>query len=198
MKRTILLVLGALVAARSDPQGLVVMDYQSRGILDRTVLRELWDRTWQIAASFPEAATVPVDDTRKRIFDQNVLVPVRCDEACFQRIAVKLQAGRILLPSVEKSGDQLKFEFVLVDGESGQKLQDVSVWSDGRVDRALASGMTKVLAGTGSSDAAAPIPPAFWTAVGAGTIGLAGALWFGLEQNRAPSTSSTITTIPVF
>jgi len=197
MKRTILLVLGALAAARPDPQGLVVMDYQSRGILDKTVLRELWDRTWQIAASFPDAGTVPVDETRKRIFDQNVLVPVRCDEACYQRISVKLQAGKILLPSVEKTGDQLKFEFVLVDGESGKKLQDVSVWSDGRVDRALASGMTKVLAGAASGESAAPIPPAFWTAVGAGTVGLAGALWFGLEQNRSPSVSATHTPPPL-
>ena len=194
MKRTILLLLGALVAARSDPQGLVVMDYQSRGILDKTVLRELWDRTWQIAASFPEAATVPVEDTRKRIFDQNVLVPVRCDEACFQRIAIKLQAAQILLPSVEKTGDQLKFEFVLVQGESGRKLQDVSVWSDGRVDRALASGMTKVLAGTGSSEAV-EVPTALWTTLGVGAAGLAGALWFGLEQDRSPPKAAG-TTIP--
>jgi hypothetical protein len=168
------------------------MDYQSRGILDKTVLRELWDRTWQIAASFPEAGTVPVEDTRKRIFDQNVLVPVRCDEGCYQRIAVKLQAAQILLPSVEKTGDQLKFEFVLVQGESGRKLQDVSVWSDGRVDRALASGMTKALAGTGSNEAV-EVPTALWTTLGVGAVGLAGALWFGLEQNRtAPKPTTTI------
>jgi hypothetical protein len=115
---------------------------------------------------------------------------VRCDDGCFQRIAVKLQAAQILLPSVEKTGDQLKFEFVLVQGETGKKLQDVSVWSDGRVDRALASGMTKVLAGTGSNEAV-EVPTALWTTLGVGAAGLAGALWFGLQQNRSATAPTT-------
>jgi hypothetical protein len=162
----------------------MVLEFQSRGILDKTVLRQLWDRTWEVASSFPGADAVPAEETRRRIFDQNVLLPVRCDEACYQRVALKLQAKRILVPSVEKTGEQIKFNFILVQGETGKKLQEVSVWSDGRVDRALAAGLSKVMSDAGSNEAV-EVPTALWTTLGVGAAGLAGALWFGLSQDRS-------------
>lgn len=189
MKRTIFLLLCAVGAIQAGQPGLVVLEFQSRGILDKTVLRQLWDRTWEVTSSFPGADVVPAEETRRRIFDQNVLLPLRCDEACYQRVALKLQAGRILVPSVEKTGDQLKFNFLLVQGETGKKLQDVSVWSDGRVDRALAAGLSKVMGDAGSNDAI-EVPSGLWTALGVGVVGLAGALWFGLSQNRSPAASA--------
>ena len=76
--RFLSLLLVASAAASADP-GLVVLDYQARGILDKTVLRELWTRTWEIGAGFPGSSFVPREETRKRIFDQNVLIPTRCD-----------------------------------------------------------------------------------------------------------------------
>jgi hypothetical protein len=164
----------------------MVLEFQSRGILDKTVLRQLWDRTWEVASSFPGADAVSAEETRRRIFDQNVLLPVRCDEACYQRVALKLQAKRLLVPTVEKTGEQLKFTFLLVDGESGKKSQEVSVWSDGRVDRALASGLSKVMGDAGSNEAV-EVPAALWTTLGVGAAGLVGALWFGLSQDRSPA-----------
>lgn len=187
MKRTILLLLCAVGALGAAQPGLVVLEFQSRGILDKTVLRQLWDRTWEVASSFPGADAVPADETRRRIFDQNVLLPVRCDEACYQRVALKLQASRILVPSVEKTGDQLKFNFLLVQGETGKKLKDVSVWSDGRVDRALAAGLSNVMSEAGT-DGAVEVPTALWTTLGVTAVGLAGALWFGLSQDRTAAT----------
>jgi len=186
MKRILpLLLLCASVALASGQPGLVVLEFQSRGILDKTVLRQLWDRTWEVTSSFPGADAVSAEESRRRIFDQNVLVPIRCDEACYQRIALKLQASRILVPSVEKTGDQLKFNFLLVEGESGKKLQEAAVWSDGRVDRALAAGISKVMSNSDSNEAL-EVPSALWTTVGVGAAGLAGALWFGLSQDRSP------------
>lgn len=190
MKRTILLLLCAVGAVQAGKPGLVVLEFQSRGILDKTVLRQLWDRTWEVASSFPGADAVPAEETRRRIFDQNVLLPVRCDEACYQRVAFKLQASRILVPSVEKTGEQLKFNFLLVEGESGKKLQETSVWSDGRVDRALAAGLSKVMGDAGANESI-EAPAALWTTLGVGAAALAGALWLGLSQDRSPSTAQS-------
>ena len=191
MNKAILLLLLAAGAFGAGQPGLVVLEFQSRGILDKTVLRQMWDRTWEIASSYPGAEAVPADETRRRIFDQNVLLPNRCDEACYQRVALKLQANRILVPSVEKTGDQLKFSFVLVQGESGKKLQEVSVWSDGRVDRALAAGLAKVMADAGTNETV-EVPSALWTTIGITAAGLAGAMWLGLSQDRSPSASQPI------
>jgi len=196
MKRIALLtLLCAMDTLHAGQPGLVVLEFQSRGILDKTVLRQLWDRTWEVASSFPGADAVPADETRRRIFDQNVLLPVRCDEACYQRVALKLQASRILVPSVEKTGDQLKFNFLLVQGESGKKLQEASVWSDGRVDRALAAGLSKVMNDAGSNEAI-EVPSALWTTLGVGAAGLAGALWFGLSQDRTRTVATKATCVP--
>jgi hypothetical protein len=195
MNKAFLLLLCAAGAFGAGQPGLVVLEFQSRGILDKTVLRQMWDRTWEVASSYPGANAVPAEETRRRIFDQNVLLPNRCDEACYQRVALKLQADRILVPSVEKTGDQLKFSFVLVQGESGKKLQEVSVWSDGRVDRALAAGLAKVMADAGGNDAV-EVPSALWTTVGIGAAGLAGALWFGLSQDRSPAAQQKTPSCP--
>jgi hypothetical protein len=120
------------------------MEFQSRGILDKTVLRQLWDRTWEIAASFPEAARC------RRTRRAAHLRPERAGARPLRRSL--LPAGGRQAPGGTdpralggKDGRPAQVQFLLVQGESGKKLQEVSVWSDGRVDRALASGMTKVI-----------------------------------------------------
>lgn len=184
----LLLALGGSLVQAAEPSGLMILDYQSKGILDKAVLRELWDRTYEIASGVPSADLVSADETRKRIFDQNILAATRCDDACYQRIAQKLGAKELLVPSVEKNGDQLKFTFTRIRGENGSKLQEISVWSDGRVGRALTSGLFKVLA-DGGGGGELTIPSAAWTAGGLTAAGLGLTLWLGTGQARSVTTT---------
>jgi hypothetical protein len=183
------LVLLALGAATASDRDLVVLDFQSKGILDKAVLRDLWERTWELASQVPEAGTVPAEETRQMLFEQNILLPQRCDEACYRRLADRLHARRLLVPTVEKIADQLKFGFLLVQGRSGKTLQSASSWSDGRVDRALSAGVSKVLGASDASGAPGFGRPA-WTAMGVGIAGLGAALWLGLDQNRSPAVAT--------
>ncbi|MBK8801983.1 MAG: hypothetical protein IPN71_07990 [Fibrobacteres bacterium] len=176
--------LAAAAALQAGEPGLVVMDFQGRGILDKAVLRQLWDRTWDIASQYPSVKVVSMQETRQRLFDQNVLVPTSCTDICFQRISTKMNASELLIPSVEKTGDQLKFNFVLVKGSSGKRIKDITVWSDGRVDRAIAAGVIGVMgdAGSGSSGS---LGSGFWKALA--TVGLAASAnaVLGITQDRA-------------
>ncbi|MEN9308379.1 MAG: hypothetical protein RL173_2311, partial [Fibrobacterota bacterium] len=121
---TILIASVAIHAA--EPSGVVLLDFQSKGILDKAVLRQLWERSQSIASGIPSADLLSADETRKRIFDGNVLLASRCDEACYQRVATKLGAKELVVPTVEKAGDQLKFTFLRVRGSNGQKLQEAT------------------------------------------------------------------------
>lgn len=180
-----LLMLGAVTARAGELSGVVLLDFQSKGILDKAVLRQLWERTHEIASGVPSANVVSLEETRKRIFDGNILVASRCDEACYQRVATKLGAKEVVVPSVEKTGDQLKFTFVRVKGANGQKMQEVSVWSDGRVGRALTTGVFKVFADNGN-ETEISIPPAAWRSFGILGTGL-GLTWLlGGMQETAP------------
>ena len=181
---SILLFLGAIAAQAADPSGVMILDFQSKGILDKAVLRQLWDRSYEIAAGIPSADIVSVEETRKRIFDQNILIASRCDEPCYQRVAQKLAAKELLVPSVEKSGDQLKFTFARIRGSNGQKLQEVTVWSDGRVGRALTSGLFKAFA-DGGKESELTIPPAAWKSAGILTVGVGVIWWLGATQTRS-------------
>lgn len=178
-----LLVLGWSVASAAEPSGLVILDFQSKGILDKAILRQLWDRTYLISSGVPGAELVSAEETRKRIFDQNILVATRCDDACYQRVAQKLSAKELLVPAVEKTGDQLKFSFTRIRGSDGMRTQEVSVWSDGRVGRALTSGLFKVLADGGTNEFT--IPTAAWTSGGIAAAGLGLSIWLGASQPRA-------------
>lgn len=175
----------AAAAIQAGEPGLVVMDFQGRGILDKAVLRQLWDRTWDIASQYPSVKVVSMQETRQRLFDQNVLVPSSCTDICFQRISTKMQASELLIPSVEKTGDQLKFNFILVKGESGKRIKEVTVWSDGRVDRAIAAGMIGVMGQAGSASSGAGLGSGFWKALA--TVGLAAGanVVLGITQDRA-------------
>jgi len=186
--KSLLLALAALGAAQASDRGLVVLDFQSKGILDKSVLRDLWEQTQGMAAGVADAGTLPQDETRRRLFEQSILVPTRCDQACMRRLAEKLHAQRLLVPSVEKSGDRLRFDFVLTDGESGKTLKSASVWSDGRVDRALAAGVARTI-GDGIQERSSRFPSGLWASVGVGAVGLGAALWLGLEQARTPPSS---------
>lgn len=190
MKTSFLLLFFALGAAKASDQGLVVLDFQSKGILDKTVLRDLWERTWELAFEVPEAQTVSADQTRRELFEQNILVPLRCDEFCYRRLAQRLHAGRLLVPTVEKNADQLKFSFVLVQGSTGKTIRSTSLWSDGRVDRALGAGVSKVL-DAGGSPGSPWLSSAAWKATGFAIAGLGAALWLGLEQPRSSPTPTT-------
>jgi hypothetical protein len=186
----LLLVLGWSLSPAAEPSGLMILDYQSKGILDKAVLRELWDRTYEIASGVPSADLVSADETRKRIFDQNILAAARCDDACYQRIAQRLGAKELLVPAVEKTGDQLKFTFTRIRGSSGAKTQEISVWSDGRVGRALTSGLFKVLA-DGGGGGEVTIPSAAWTSGGILVAGLGLTLWLGTGQDRSSSATES-------
>jgi len=180
----LLLVLGCSLSQAAEPSGLMILDFQSKGILDKAVLRGLWDRTYEIASGVPSADLVSAEDTRKRIFDQNILAATRCDDACYQRIAQKLGAKELLVPAVEKTGDQLKFTFTRIRGNNGSKMLEISVWSDGRVGRALTSGLFKVLADGGGGNELT-IPSAAWTSGGLVAAGLGLTLWLGTGQARS-------------
>lgn len=169
----------------------MILDYQSKGILDKAVLRELWDRTYEIASGVPSADLVSAEETRKRIFDQNILAATRCDDACYQRIAQKLGAKELLVPAVEKTGDQLKFTFTRIRGANGAKVQEINIWSDGRVGRALTSGLFKVLA-DGGGGGELTIPSAAWTSGGIVAAGLGLTLWLGTGQTRAAPSSQVV------
>lgn len=171
-----LLVLGSITAGAADLSGVVILDFQSKGILDKAVLRQLWERSHEIASGIPGIDVVSSEETRKRIFDGNILLATRCDDACYQRVATKLGAKEVVVPSVEKTGDQLRFSFVRVKGVSGQKMQEVNVWSDGRVGRALTTGIFKVFADNGNEKEIS-IPPAAWKSLGIVGAGV-GLTWF--------------------
>lgn len=190
----LLLLLGWAGARAAEPTGVALLDFQAKGILDKAVLRLLWERSQEIASGIPSADMLSTEETRKRVFDQNILVASRCDAACYQRIAQKLGTKEILVPSVEKTGDQLKFTFARYRGANGQKVQEVSVWSDGRVGRALTTGLFKVFDGASEGNSIS-IPDAAWKSFGILGVGL-GATWFlGLDQQRE-SAEKPIPAIP--
>ncbi len=160
------------------------MDFQGRGILDKAVLRQLWDRTWEIASQYPSVKVVSMQETRQRLFDQNVLVPLSCTDICFQRISTKMQASELLIPSVEKTGDQLKFSFMLVKGESGKRVKEATIYSDGRVDRAIAAGVIGVMGEAGSSSSVS-LGSGFWKALAAVGLAAGGGAVLGVTQDRS-------------
>jgi len=176
--------LAAAVAIQAGEPGLVVMDFQGRGILDKAVLRQLWDRTWEIASQYPSVKVVSMQETRQRLFDQNVLVPLSCTDICFQRISTKMQASELLIPSVEKTGDQLKFSFMLVKGESGKRVKEATIYSDGRVDRAIAAGVIGVMGEAGSSSSVS-LGSGFWKALAAVGLAAGGGAVLGVTQDRS-------------
>lgn len=179
----------SLAVAAPEATGVALLDFQSKGILDKAVLKQLWERSQEIASGIPSAEMLTAEETRKRIFDQSILVATRCDDACFQRVAQKMGTKEIVVPSVEKNGDQLKFTFARYRGSNGQKIAEASVWSDGRVGRALTTGLFKVFDGA-SGDKSITIPAAAWKALGVAGVGLGAAIWFGLSQEREPVHSS--------
>jgi len=186
----LLLLIGAVATRAAELSGVVLMDFQSKGILDKAVLRQLWDRSQAIASGIPSADVLSAEETRKRIFDGNVLLASRCDEACYQRVATKLGAKELVVPTVEKAGDQLKFTFVRVRGSNGQKLQETSVWSDGRVGRALTSGLFKVFTDDNSGPEIT-IPTAAWTSAGIFAAGVGLTFWLGHSSKLVVEKSST-------
>lgn len=191
----LLLLLGWTSARAAEPTGVALLDFQAKGILDKAVLRQLWERSQEIASGIPSADMLSTEETRKRVFDQNILVASRCDAACYQRIAQKLGTKEILVPSVEKTGDQLKFTFARYRGATGQKVQEVSVWSDGRVGRALTTGLFKVFDGASEGNSIT-IPGAAWKSLGILGVGL-GTTWFlGATQERE-SADKTAPPIPL-
>ena len=183
-------ILAATAMAEAAPS-LLVLDFQSKGILDKTVLEQLWERSQENVAMHGGYALVPSQDARKRLFDQNILVPARCGEECYARLAEKLNVDQLLVPSVEKNAGQLKVGFVLVKS-SGKKIAEGMAVSDGRVGKAVDDALQQVF---GSSSGASSIPGASasrWAAAGAIAAVSAGAVLFmSLARPGASSSSST-------
>ncbi|MCB9495724.1 MAG: hypothetical protein H6686_02445 [Fibrobacteria bacterium] len=177
----LLVLLANLLFSGSSQPGLIVMEYQAKGILDKAILRDVWDRTHQLTTRHLPGQTVGAEETRKRIFDQSVLVPARCDQACNTRLGTKLHAKTLLMPSIEKTGDQLKVSFQLVDVKSGDVLSQSFAWSDGRIGQAIESALSEVLKGAGSGSSGAGVSGRALGAAAMIGAGVGAVLWLGLD-----------------
>ncbi len=183
------LILAAAALSGAAPS-LLVLDFQSKGILDKTVLEQLWERTQESVAIRGEYALVPLQDARKRLFDQNILVPTHCGEECYARLAEKLNVDMLLAPSVEKNAGQLKVGFVLVKS-NGKKVAEGTAFSDGRVGKAMDDALQQVF---GSSDAGSisGVSASRWVTAGAVTaVGVGAILFFSFSHPGSGNTSSS-------
>lgn len=190
----LLVALASLCTATPD-DGIIVLDFQSKGILDKSILSDLWRRTHEIASEALPGRFLDTLQTRKRIFDENILIPARCDDACFARIGTRLHARSLLLPSIEKVNDQLKISFVLVDSRSGARLGASEAWSDGRIGQALDASLKDVLA-TVSTSGSTSIPGKVWTAAGLLAVGTGAIIFLGLDSPES-TTQQPNTDIPI-
>ncbi len=136
------LLVGASVTLAGTPS-LLVLDFQSKGILDKTVLEQLRERTQEIVSIRSDYAVIANKEARKRIFDQNILVPSRCEQDCYARLAEKLDAEALLVPAVEKNGTQLKISYLLVK-RNGSKVGEGAALSDGRVGKVMNDALEQV------------------------------------------------------
>jgi hypothetical protein len=187
MKPFTAILLMAAGIARAAESNLVVLDFQSRGISDKRVLGDLRRRVVEVASSLPESGVVPSEEGDSPLTGR-IIVPTRCDEACWRRISGKLGAQRLLVPAVERSGGSLRFEFLLVRGSTGEIIRSTSNRSDGRVDYALWDGVSRLLGRAGDEEG---IGRGGWTAIGAAGTCLGLALWLGLEQDRTNPTQAS-------
>lgn len=176
-------ILAATAMAEAAPS-LLVLDFQSKGILDKTVLEQLWERSQENAAMHAGYALVPSQDARKRLFDQSILVPTHCGEECYARLAEKLNVDLLLVPSVEKNAGQLKVGFVLVKS-NGKKVAEGTAFSDGRVGKAMDDALQQVF---GSSDAGSisVVSASRWVVAGAVTAVGVGAILFLSFSHPSP------------
>lgn len=175
-----------LCSAPPPTRAMVVLDFQAKGILDKAILRDLWDRTHEIASAAVPGRLLDTTETRRRLFDQSILVPARCDQNCYARMGDKLQARELLVPTVEKSADQVKITFVLVDGRSGSIIAQSTAWSDGRIGQALDASLSDVLKSVGSKNDVSISRRAI-VATGILAAGTGAILMMGLD---APSTET--------
>ena len=182
--RTPTLFLLCACALRAGDATLAVLDFQSRGVSDHAALRELWERTREAAVSLGAREAAPGEEARRRLSLLGPL-PASCDESCLRRTASQLGADRLLVPSVDRTPARMRLSFALVDGSTGRRIRESGAWSDGRVDRAVAAGVSQVLGGKTDSD----IGPsrALWTSLGLGAAGIGAVLFLGLGQDRSPS-----------
>lgn len=183
---TLLAALASLLMSAPATPGLVVLEYQSKGILDKTVLRNLWERTHEMVAAAAPGRVLDAAETRKRLFDQSILVPARCDQACLLRVADKLQARELLVPTVEKNGDVVKLTFQVVNGRSGAVTAQTVSGSDGRIGMAIESGVRELFKG-GAASSEDGIPTEAWTAAGVLAAGAGLVIVLGLDAPDTPA-----------
>lgn len=165
-------------AVQAAQPTMAILEFQSRGILDRAVLRELWERSHEIATGIDGYQILTGEETRKRSFEHNILMPAKCDEGCVRRIAEKMGVDYLLIPSVEKTDNQLKVGYALVSGRNGDRIREGSTLSDGRVRVALATAMSKALEG-GEQPTGTAASKHVWVAVGAAAVGAAAVVLLG-------------------
>lgn len=196
LRLSALILVGCAPLAIAGPPTMLVLDFQSKGILDKTVLEQLRDRTQDILAQRADYATVPSREARKRLFDQNVLVPARCEQECVMGLAKKLQVEALLLPSVEKTGGQLKVSYALYKN-SGNKLGEGMSLSDGRLGKAINDALDQAFGSehvaTASADGQGWLLPGAIAAAGAGAV-----LFFSVSHDKILRANETsVTTVPV-
>lgn len=180
------LLLIAAAAVQAAQPSMAILEFQSRGILDRAVLRELWERSHEIAAGIEGYQTLSGEETRKRSFEHNILMPAKCDDGCVQRIAEKMGVDYLVIPSVEKSDKQLKIGYTLVSGRNGERIREGSALSDGRVGPALASALSRALEGGGGASTGSGSRHV-WVTAGAAAVGAAAVILLGTLEAEGGS-----------
>lgn len=179
--RLLLALLSSATLTAAAPPSLLVLDFQSRGILDRHALEALRERTHELLATRSDYALVPLDTACRRMAEKEITLPPRCDAACYARLASRLGADRLLAPSVERNGDRLRIGYALIRGRDGAKLSEGSTFSDGRVGKAVDEALSRTLEGRTEGG----LTPLQWGVTGAfAALGAGAAIFFSMPHSR--------------
>lgn len=180
--RLLLALLSSATLTAATPPSLLVLDFQSRGILDRHALEALREKTYELLTTRSDFVVVPLDTARRKMAEREIALPPRCDAACYARLATRLGVERLLAPSVEKNGDRLRIGYVLIRGRDGAKLSEGMIFSDGRVGKAMDEALSRTLGGS-AEDGPTPLQ---WGVAGTfAALGVGAAILFSLPHPRA-------------
>jgi hypothetical protein len=90
-----------------------------------------------------------------------------------------LGVDRLLAPSVERNGDRLRIGYALIRGRDGAKLSEGSIFSDGRVGKAVDEALSRALDGSAEGSST----PLQWGVTGAfAALGAGAAIFFSLPH----------------
>lgn len=163
---------------------IAIVDVQTHGLVDRSAADHIKERLSNLLEKREGFSVLPFQQTKKKMFDKNILVPTRCDGACFQGIGKKLELDYVVQAMIEKNQDQMSFQILVTDVLTGQKVSDAKVWSDGRVSQALASALNESLSFIHDRPVEEKMPLHYWIAGGVGVA--LSAVFMGLWVTNDP------------